>query len=117
MLALRTKAQGAILQVQSQCLCPANQLLCQTWHQLVEVLEAVGRCEEALPYCRKVVNMLYCAYPDNSTAVAYQRLQLSDLLRQVGTGMEADSEYVEAMKILHLHFGVPDKTSSHEGLP
>lgn len=53
--------------------------------------------------------MLYCAYPSNSTAVAYQKLRLKDLLRHVGAGTEADSEHAEAMKILRLHYGLSYK--------
>lgn len=104
------------LQVQSQCLCPTNQLLCQTWGQLVEVLKAIGTFEEAASCCKKVLDMLHRTYPSNSTAVGYQRLQLADLLRHVGAGAEADDEYVEAMKILHLHFGVSYAVSMHTTL-
>ena len=93
------------LQVQSQCLGPTNQLLCQTWNQLAEVLEAIGSLEEALTYCKKVADMLYSTYPSNSTAVAFQRLRLSNLLRRLGEGTKADSECLQAMEILHLHYG------------
>ncbi|KAL3132487.1 hypothetical protein ABBQ32_009035 [Trebouxia sp. C0010 RCD-2024] len=105
-----------VAEVQSQCLCPTNQLLCQTWGQLVEVLKAIGTFEEAASCCKKVLDMLHRTYPSNSTAVGYQRLQLADLLRHVGAGAEADDEYVEAMKILHLHFGVSYAVSMHTTL-
>lgn len=104
------------LQVQSQCLCSTNQLLCQTWNQLVEVLKAIGSFEEALSCCKRVLDMLHSAYPSNSTAVGYQRLQLAELLRHVGAGTEAEDEYAEAMKILHLHFGVSYAVSMHNTL-
>jgi len=83
--------------------------LCQTWDQLAEALEAIGSFEDALSCCQKVLDMLYCAYPSNSTAVAYQKLRLKDLLRHVGAGTEADSVHAEAMKILRLHYGLSYK--------
>lgn len=95
----------ANLQVQSQCLCATNQLSCQTWNQLGEVLEAVGNVEEALSCCKKVSVMLSCVYPSKSTAVAYHKLCLADLLRRVGADTEANDECHTAMEILHLHFG------------
>lgn len=95
----------ANVQVQSQCLWATNQLLCQTWNQLGEVLEAMGNVKEALSCCRKVSVMLSCIYPSKSTAVAYHKLRLADLLRRVGAGTEANDESHAAMEILHLHFG------------
>ena len=49
--------------------------------------------------------MLSCTYPSNSTAVAYQKLRLASLLRQVGADTEANHERQSGIEILHLHFG------------
>lgn len=71
----------------------------------MEVLEAMGSFKEALSCCRKVADMLSCTYPSNSTAVAFQRLRLACLLRQVGADTEANRECYLGMETLHLHFG------------
>ena len=72
---------------------------------MFEVLEVMGSFEEALSCCKKVADMLSSTYPSNSSAVAYQRLRLACLLRQVNAGTEANREYHSGMEILHLHFG------------
>ena len=93
------------MQVQSQLLCPTNQLLNQTWSQLVDASVAMGNLQDALLPCQKVTDTLCSNFASNSTAIAYHKLQLADLLRQLGETTQADTQSSAAMNVLHLHFG------------
>ena len=91
--------------MQSQILCPANQVLCQTRSQLAEVYAALGRFADAVAQCTLLLRVLCQSYPSNSTAIAYQRLQLADLLKLSGNSTEAPRHLSEADSILKVHFG------------
>ena len=93
------------VQVQQEYLSKANQLTAQTNHQLAEVLAASGDMRQAALYCHRVLNAVQCAYPSNSTAVAYQQLKLADLLRIQGQTHAAHEQAAAAISILQMHFG------------
>ncbi len=92
------------LQIQHKYLSKANQVMAQTNNQLAEVYESLGDWQQATNYCHKVLEAIQCSYSSSSTAVAYQRLKLADLLKLQGHHPLAQ-EQSAAKRILQLHFG------------
>ncbi len=92
------------LQIQHKYLSTANQLMAQTDNQLAEVYTTLGDWQHAIIYCHKVLEAIQRSYPSSSTAVAYQKLKLADLLKVQGHQTLAH-EQTAAKRILQLHFG------------
>lgn len=92
------------LQIQHEYLSKANQVMAQTTNQLAEIYESLGDWQQATNYCHKVLEAVQCSYPSSSTAVAYQKLKLADLLKLQGHQALAH-EQSAAQRILQFHFG------------
>jgi hypothetical protein len=92
------------LQIQHKYLSKANQLMAQTNNQLAEVYATLGDWQQATIFCHKVLKAIQCTYSSSSTAVAYQKLKLADLLKVQGHRPLAH-EQTAAKRILQLHFG------------
>ncbi len=78
--------------------------MAQTNNQLAEVYATLGDWQQATIFCHKVLKAIQCTYSSSSTAVAYQKLKLADLLKVQGHRPLAH-EQTAAKRILQLHFG------------
>ena len=78
--------------------------MAQTNNQLAEVYATLGDWQQATIYCHKVLEAIQCSYSSSSTAVAYQKLKLADILKVQGHQPLA-LEQTAAKRILQLHFG------------
>ncbi|GAB4822648.1 hypothetical protein N2152v2_009694 [Parachlorella kessleri] len=123
----RAHAEAAVqlltrgLQERQQLLHPANQLLGQTHDTLARALCAAHHPPAAaVPHLRASLAVLQHHYPPSTTGVAFQQLQLADMLALAaaegreergggaqGAEVEAESSRLlrEAGDVLELHFG------------
>lgn len=92
------------LQIQHKYLSKANQLMAQTNNQLCEVYATLGDWQQATIHGHKVLEAIQCSYSSSSTAVAYQKLKLANLLKVQGH-QPLPYDQTAAKRILQLHFG------------
>lgn len=98
---LAAPADVSIVQVQNRRLGLCNELRGWVSDNLANVSQAMGQIDQAKKFARTALRVCACAYPTNSTAVAYQKLRIAKL--------EPDPlrsrMYSEALQVLSLHFG------------
>lgn len=88
------------MQVHDRQLGNRNELRGWVSDNLTHILEFVGQLDQARQFARTALEICECAYPTNSTAVAYQKLRLARLCPDTETAL-----HKEALQVLSIHFG------------